>query len=80
MLVMADTMTHPFISFEHPDWWPRTDMDNAMAEKSRRKMLEMAATDGHLALVYHLSFPGLGNVARAGQAYRWVPATWKWEL
>jgi glyoxylase-like metal-dependent hydrolase (beta-lactamase superfamily II) len=80
LVVTADTMTHPFISFEHPGWWPRTDMDQAMAEKSRRKLLEMAATDGHLALVYHVSFPGLGRVARAGQAYRWVPENWKWEL
>lgn len=80
LLVTADTMTHPFISFEHPGWWPRTDMDNEMAEKSRRELLEMAATDRHLALVYHVSFPGLGHVARAGQAYRWVPETWRWDL
>lgn len=80
LLVTADTMTHPFISFEHPGWWPRTDMDNELAEKSRRKMLEMAATDGHLALVYHVSFPGLGRVARNGHAYRWVPETWNWNL
>lgn len=80
LLVTADTMTHPFISFEHPDWWPRTDIDSKMAEKSRRKLLEMAAADHHITLVYHLSFPGLGNVARKGNAYRWVPTTWKWEL
>lgn len=80
LLVTADTMTHPFISFAHPGWWPRTDMDNEMAEKSRRKMLDMAAADKHLTLVYHVSFPGLGHVARAGEAYRWVPATWIWEL
>ena len=80
LLVTADTMTHPYISFEHPDWWPRTDLDSKMAEKSRRSMLEMAATDKHLTLVYHVSFPGLGHVARAGSAYRWVPAIWQWEL
>lgn len=80
LLVTADTMTHPYISFEHPGWWPRTDMDNALAEKSRRTMLDMAATDGHLALVYHVSFPGLGHIGRKGDAYRWVPETWKWQL
>lgn len=80
LLATADTITHPFISFEHPGWWPRTDLDSKMAEKSRRKMLEMAATDKHLTLVYHVSFPGLGHVARKGPAYRWVPATWQWEL
>lgn len=80
LLVTADTMTHPYISFEHPGWWPRTDLDSKMAEKSRRKMLEMAVTNKHLTLVYHVSFPGLGHVARNGTAYRWVPATWQWEL
>ena len=80
LLVTADAMTHPFISFQHPDWWPRTDLDSEKAEKSRRKLLDMAATDKHLALVYHISFPGLGNVARSGNAYRWVPATWIWDL
>ena len=80
LLATADTMTHPYISFEHPGWWPRTDLDSEMAEKSRRKILDMAAADKHLTLVYHVSFPGLGYVARAGSAYRWVPATWQWEL
>jgi glyoxylase-like metal-dependent hydrolase (beta-lactamase superfamily II) len=80
LLVTADTMTHPFISFEHPDWWPRSDLDNKLAETSRRKMMDMAAADRHLTLVYHISFPGLGHVARASNAYRWVPAMWQWEL
>ncbi len=29
----------------------------------------MAATDSTLVLSYHICFPGLGNVARAGQSY-----------
>lgn len=78
LLVTADALTHPFISFAHPGWWPRTDIDPEMAEKSRRAMMEMAADGKHLTLVYHISFPGLGRVARAGTAYRWVPSTWQW--
>lgn len=80
LLISSDTVTHPYISFEHPGWWPRTDLDNTLAEASRRKFLDMAATDKHLTLVYHLSFPGLGHVARSGTAYRFVPATWQWDL
>lgn len=80
LLVSVDTVTHPFISFEHPGWWPRTDLDNSQAEASRRKVLDMAAADKLLMLGYHLSFPGLGHVARMDQAFRWVPATWQWEL
>ncbi|MGE3628203.1 MAG: MBL fold metallo-hydrolase, partial [Hyphomicrobiales bacterium] len=80
LLVTADAITHPYVSFEHPGWRPGTDTDGEMGEKSRKTMLDMAATDKPLLLVYHISFPGLGRVARAGNAYRWVPATWQWEL
>lgn len=79
LLVSADSVTHPFISFAHPGWWPRTDINAEMAEKSRRQILEMATMEKHMMLVYHVSFPGLGHVARDGSAYRWVPATWRWE-
>lgn len=79
LLVTADTITHQYISFAHPGWWPRTDLDNKMAEASRRKMLEMGASDRMPVLSYHLSFPGVGHIARDGSAYRWVPATWQWE-
>jgi glyoxylase-like metal-dependent hydrolase (beta-lactamase superfamily II) len=80
LIVSADCVTHPFISFEHPGWWPSTDLEQQVAEASRRKVLDLAATDKAMMLVYHISFPGLGHVARAGDAYRWVPATWKWRL
>ncbi len=78
LIVSADTVTHPFISFGHPDWWPSTDLEQQVAEASRRKLLDLAATDKALMLVYHVSFPGLGHAVRDGGAYRWVPATWMW--
>ncbi len=78
LIVSADTVTHPFISFEHPDWWPSTDLEQQVAEASRRKLLDMAAADKALMLVYHISFPGLGHAVREAGAYRWVPATWMW--
>ncbi|MCB1515181.1 MAG: MBL fold metallo-hydrolase [Hyphomicrobiaceae bacterium] len=80
LIVSADCVTHPFISFEHPGWWPSTDLEQQVAENSRRKLLDMAATDKAMMLVYHISFPGLGHVARTGDVYRWVPAMWNWRL
>jgi glyoxylase-like metal-dependent hydrolase (beta-lactamase superfamily II) len=80
MIVSADCVRHPFISFEHPDWWQMTDLEQEKAEASRRKLLDMAAADKALMLVCHISFPGLGHVARAGDVYRWVPAIGKWQL
>lgn len=80
LMVAADAITHPYISFEHPGWWPRTDTDPKSGEKSRRKLLDMAVADKMLMLSYHISFPGLGRVAKAGSAYRWLPETWQWKL
>lgn len=80
LIVTADTMTHQYISFEHPGWWSGTDLDQPQAEKSRRMILDMAASNRSMILGYHLSFPGLGNVTREGAAYRFVPALWRWQL
>ncbi len=80
LIVTSDSVTHPYTSFEHPGWWPGTDLEPDVAEETRRRLLDLAATDKAMLLVYHISFPGLGHVARAGDAYRWVPASWKWQL
>jgi len=40
---------------------------------------DLAATDRLLVLSYHFPFPGVGNVARDGAAYRWV-RHWRWDL
>jgi glyoxylase-like metal-dependent hydrolase (beta-lactamase superfamily II) len=80
LIVTADAMTHQYVSFEHPGWWSGTDLDQQMAERSRRMILDLVAEERSMILAYHLSFPGLGHVARAGDAYRFVPALWRWQL
>jgi hypothetical protein len=47
-------------------------MDGAKAAKSRRQVLDMAATDKLQVLCYHIPFPGLGRVERNGSAFEWV--------
>jgi glyoxylase-like metal-dependent hydrolase (beta-lactamase superfamily II) len=71
LIVTADTLFHPHVSFAHPDWQPVADMDGAAAVASRRRLLDMAATDGLQLAAYHIPFPGLGRVERQGSAYRW---------
>ena len=72
LIVTADTLFHPHVSFAHPDWQPVADMDGTAAVASRRRLLDMAATDGLQLAAYHIPFPGLGRVERQGSAYRWV--------
>ena len=79
LLISADVITSPHVSLQNPHWWPGTDLDPAQGEASRRKFLGQASADKALVLAYHISFPGLGYVAPAGTAWRWVPATWTWK-
>lgn len=72
LIVTADTLFHPHLSFAHPDWQPVSDMDGAEAVASRRRLLDMAATDRILLAAYHIPFPGLGRVERHDAAYRWL--------
>ena len=80
LLVAGDTITHPFISLEHPEWQPRIDMDKARAAATRQRLLEMAARERMTVASYHIPFPGVGHVARKGSGYHWIPRVWEWSL
>jgi glyoxylase-like metal-dependent hydrolase (beta-lactamase superfamily II) len=79
-LVTGDAVTNGLISFAHPEWKPGYDAEMDEAVLSRRRLLDQAATDRVLLLGYHLPFPGVGNVARDGAVYRWMPEHWRWDL
>ena len=79
-LVVGDAITQVLISFRHPEWRPGYDGDMDQAVATRRRLLDQATTDRLLVLGYHFPFPGVGNVARDGAAYRWVPEHWRWDF
>lgn len=56
------------------------DTDPAMAESSRRRIFDMAASEHLLVTGMHLQYPGFGHVARDGDGYRFVPEAWRQEL
>jgi len=71
LIVAADTVFHPVLSFAYPQWQPASDMDGALAAASRRRLLDIAATDKLSVLAYHIPFPGFGRVERHAGAYIW---------
>ncbi|MEO8652238.1 MAG: MBL fold metallo-hydrolase [Hyphomicrobiaceae bacterium] len=71
LIVAADAVFHPILSFAHPDWQPTSDMDGALAAASRRRLLDIAATEKLPMIAYHIPFPGVGRVERHDSAYRW---------
>ena len=72
LMIGGDALIEPVISFARPDWpWgPDWDKDRAIA--SRKRLLDMLATDKIPLVGYHLPWPGLGRVERAGSSYRFV--------
>lgn len=72
LLVSGDALNHPLVSFANPDWRWGSDMDWEAAVMTRKRLLDQLATDKIALLGYHLPWPGLGRVERAGTSYRFV--------
>jgi glyoxylase-like metal-dependent hydrolase (beta-lactamase superfamily II) len=74
VIVAGDVLTHPLISFQHPDWKPIADHVPDQAIATRQKLLDRLATDRSKLIGFHLPYPGIGLVERKDGAYRFVPA------
>jgi glyoxylase-like metal-dependent hydrolase (beta-lactamase superfamily II) len=73
MMNIGDVIHHHVLLFNHPRWEFAYDTDPEASGEQRVRILEMAATDRIPLIGYHFPFPGIGNVARAGDAWRYVP-------
>lgn len=76
LLFLADTGNHPALFVRHPDWSAVFDMDADAARATRRRLLDMAATERLQVAFYHAPFPATGFVVRDGNGYQWVPVAW----
>jgi glyoxylase-like metal-dependent hydrolase (beta-lactamase superfamily II) len=74
LIVGADALTHPLISFQHPEWRPTADHVLNQAVETRRKLLDRLATDRSKLIGFHLPYPGVGTVESKDAGYRFVPA------
>ena len=80
MLNWADTCNHYVVAIQRPDLHLDVDDDKDKAVATRKRILDMAPTDKMLVAGYHMPFPGLGYVEKAGGAYRWVPHSYQMNL
>jgi glyoxylase-like metal-dependent hydrolase (beta-lactamase superfamily II) len=77
VLVQADvTAAVGELFVRNPGWHAVFDMDGGVAEATRRKTYDMAASDKLLIQGFHFPFPALGYVEKNGASYRLVPAFW----
>jgi glyoxylase-like metal-dependent hydrolase (beta-lactamase superfamily II) len=74
LIIGGDALTHPLISFQHPEWKPTADHVPDQAVTTRRKLLDRLTADRSKLISFHLPYPGVGIVERKDGAYRFVAA------
>ena len=80
LLIWGDVVHVQAVQTARPDVSMSFDSDPAQAEQTRRAIFERAAKEDLLVNGMHLSFPGFGRVARAGEAYVLQPEVWQGEV
>lgn len=76
LLVMGDASNDPRLFARNPHWHLVFDLDRPQAVETRRRLLDMAATDRMQISFYHAAFPATGFVAKDGAGYDWFPASY----
>lgn len=80
LMLTADAANHYVASLMRPDWHVRFDMDKDRAVETRMRLFDMIATDRIPFIGYHMPFPAVGFVEKLDQGYRYVPATYQFDL
>jgi glyoxylase-like metal-dependent hydrolase (beta-lactamase superfamily II) len=73
MLVLGDVTNIPAVNLRNPGWHVMFDQDAAMAEATRRRVMDQAIADKTICVGYHWGMPGAGTIAKDGQGYALVP-------
>jgi hypothetical protein len=68
-MISNDTAYVPALVVANPGWRGAYDQDGAMAEASRRKLLDRVVADKIMICGYHFPFPGAGTIAKDGSGY-----------
>lgn len=76
LLIWGDVVHMPGIQFANPDAGVMFDSDGPAAVATRKRAMDMAATDRVMVAGMHLDFPAFGHLARDSGAYRWIPEMW----
>ncbi len=76
LMFMADTTNHPALFVRNPDWSAVFDMDADVARATRRRMLDMVASEKTQVHFYHAPFPATGFIAKAGNGFELIPVQW----
>ncbi len=80
LVIAGDIMHMTVYQFARPDWGIGFDIDAAQAAATRKAFFDQAASDKTFFAGAHIPFPGMGQIARDGEGYRFVAAGWPYEF
>jgi glyoxylase-like metal-dependent hydrolase (beta-lactamase superfamily II) len=80
LLIWTDIVHSTALQFPEPERSIAFDLDPPKAIATRKKVMDMAATDKLLIAGTHVGFPGIGHVAKASSGYAFVPVPWNGNL
>jgi len=77
LLIWADTCIHYVMAIQRPEWHIDVDDDKDKAVATRKRILDMVASDQLFVAGFHMPFPGIGSVEKSAGGYRWVPVSYQ---
>lgn len=80
LLNWADTCNHYVVAIQRPDLHLDVDDEKDKAVATRKRILDMVASERLMVAGFHMPFPGLGWIEKTGGAYRWVPHSYQLNL
>ena len=67
-------VAHHVILFEHPRVEVAFDTDSKQGAQSRLKLFDLLTAERIPLLVFHMPWPGIGQLAKHGDGFRYVPS------
>ncbi len=80
LMITADTFTQYVMAVQRPEWHFEMDDDKDKAVAVRKRMLDRLAADRTMVASFHMPFPGLGWIEKVNGGFRWVPASYQFNL
>ncbi|MGB7206573.1 MAG: MBL fold metallo-hydrolase [Anderseniella sp.] len=81
IIIGGDFANQPYLSIAKPEWHVKFDMDKDGAVATRKKLLDMMATDRIPFTSYHMPFPAVGYIdKRVDGSYHYVPVSYQLDV
>lgn len=74
VMIVGDAIGNHHVAFEKPNWEFNSDQNKELGAKTRSALLDQIASQKMRLIGFHFPYPGIGNVEKKGEAYRFVAA------